>query len=262
MTHIDSSAIALQPAPSEEVEVRMARGPDEIEAAQRLRYRVFYEEMGAKACPRTRSSGLDQDDYDRVCDHLLAFAGRDVIGTYRLIRRSAAAQAGGFYSAAEFDIGPLVRHPGEILELGRSCVDANWRNRGVLNALWQGLAAYIAQHQITLLFGCASLPGTDTAALAPQLAYLKDHHLAPEELRAKALADRRAEAAIAAYDSRRTLCSLPPLLKGYLRAGAWVGEGAVIDAQFNTTDVLVTLDTALLGERYLRTFGQKGSEAA
>jgi putative hemolysin len=244
----------LSPAAPADFGVRLARGAAEITAAQRLRYQVFYEEMGAQPCPKTLASGIDHDHFDGVCDHLLAFAGGEVVGTYRLIRRQAAERAGGFYSAAEFDIDPLLNHPGEVLELGRSCVDARWRNRGAVQLLWQGIAAYIIRHRVRLLFGCASLPGTDVGALAAQFAYLHDNHLAPENLRTKPRADRAVDLGdlSAAYDPRQTLRSLPPLLKGYLRTGGMVGEGAVIDHEFNTTDVLVVLDADAIAGRYQR----------
>lgn len=233
------------------VEVRLARTPSEIEAVQRLRYRVFYEEMGARACRQTLASGLDRDRFDDACDHLVAIAGDQIVGTYRFIRRAAAERCGGFYSAAEFDIAPLLRQPGEILELGRSCIDPQWRLRGTLQLLWQGIADYILRHRVGLLFGCASLPGTDVARLAPQLAYLRDHHLAPPQLRTQPLPERGVRtAAIAAYDPARALRTLPPLIKGYLRAGCQIGDGAVVDRQFNTTDVLIVLDTRQIAERY------------
>lgn len=250
----------LVPMLPEGMEVRISHDPREIAAAQRLRYRVFYEEMGARACPRTQASGLDVDAYDAVCDHLLVLSDGEVIGTYRLVRRSAAEQAGGFYSAGEFDIAPLLGHSGEILELGRSCIDMRWRNRGTLQLLWQGIAAYIVQHGIGLLFGCASLPGTDVAALARQLAYLRDHHLAPDPLRARPLGrDAVAfDGLPAVLDARQAFLSLPPLVKGYLRAGGMVSDGAVIDHQFNTTDVLMILGTAGIAARYLRRFDAAG----
>lgn len=254
----------LPVAAPEGVEVRLAANADEIAASQALRYRVFYEEMGAQACDRTRLARRDVDAYDPVCRHLLALADGEVIGTYRLIDRVAAAAVGSFYSASEFDISALLREPGGVLELGRSCVEPRWRNRGTLQLLWQGLAAYIVEHRISLLFGCASLPGVNPAALAGQLAYLRDNHLAPTELRAHALPSRGAampQAAVA-YDARQTLHSLPPLLKGYLRAGAVIGSGAVIDHQFNTTDVLVALRTDAIAARYQRRYDATAERAA
>lgn len=240
-----------------EVEVRLARTAEEVAAAQRLRYRVFFEEMGAVASAAARMSGRDEDKFDAVCDHLLAFADGAVVGTYRLIRHQAASTVGGFYSADEFDIAPLLDCGGTLLELGRSCIDPGWRSRGAVQHLWQGLAAYIVEHRIDTLFGCASLPGTDVLAHAPQLAYLRNHHLAPSELRARACSPHAIDTAGMAPgegDPRRAFCALPPLLKGYLRAGAWVGDGAVVDPHFNTTDVLVVMDTDAIAGRYQRRF--------
>jgi putative hemolysin len=257
MTHQVTTIHALNPATSDGLEVRLARSSAEIAAAQRIRYRVFYEEMGAMPSASMRVLELDYDDYDRHCDHLLVLADGEVVGTYRLIRRSAAQAVGRFYSAGEFDIGPFLNVEGEILELGRSCVDARWRHRGTLQALWQGLAAYMVDNDIRLLFGCGSLPGTDPQVLAPQLAYLRDNHLAPPELRGRALdGDSKVDFATidAVWDARRVLASLPPLLKGYLRLGGVIGDGAVIDRPFNITDVLVVVNAADIAGRYVKRF--------
>jgi putative hemolysin len=256
LTHHSSAALALTETSFDDLEVRLATTRSEIAAAQRIRYRVFYEEMGAIPSAAMQAQELDFDDYDTVCDHLLVLAGGEVVGTYRLIRRHAAALVGDFYSAAEFDIAPFRAVDGEILELGRSCVDARWRHRGTLQLLWQGVAAYMARHRVRLLFGCASLPGTDPAALAPVLTYLHDNHLAPPALRARALPHRAIdiESLRTECDARRVLAALPPLLKGYLRLGGVVGEGAVIDHQFNTTDMLVAVNADDIADRYLRRF--------
>jgi putative hemolysin len=257
MTHQSTAVHALTPAFGDAVEVRLAESRDEVTAAQRIRYRVFCEEMGALPSAAMRTLERDFDEYDTVCDHLLALIDGEVVGTYRLIRRHAAQQIGRFYTAGEFDITPIVAVPGEILELGRSCVDARWRHRGTLQALWQGLATYMAEHDIKVLFGCGSLPGTDPMVLAPQLAYLRDNHLAPPELRGTALPghDRVEFSALnATWEARRVLASLPPLLKGYLRLGGVIGDGAVIDHQFNTTDVLVAVNTSDIAGRYMKRF--------
>jgi len=140
--------------------VRLAETEAEIDASLALRYRVFYEEMGAHPDADTRRTGRDRDEYDAVADHLLVIdhdlgeGPQAVVGTYRLIRRPAAARIGRFYSAAEYDLAPLLALPGEILELGRSCVDANHRTRGSMQLLWRGIAAYIFLHRIELMFGC------------------------------------------------------------------------------------------------------------
>ncbi|KAA2212413.1 GNAT family N-acetyltransferase [Teichococcus oryzae] len=246
--------------------VRIAIDPAEVDAAQALRYRIFYGEMGAHPDAETARLQRDRDDFDAVADHLLVLdhdlgeGVAAVVGTYRLIRRGAAARVGGFYSASEYDIGPLLRQPGEILELGRSCVDERYRNRQAMQLLWSGIAAYVSKHQIGLMFGCASLPGTDLDALALPLTYLHSQHLAPSALRPRALPERfvamdRMDPA--GIDPRAALAELPPLVKGYLRLGGFVGDGAVIDSQFNTTDVCVVVKTELVTEKYSRHYERK-----
>lgn len=255
MSHDTLAVAPLAPLNSTEIVVRLAVSAQDVAAAQRLRYGVFFGEMGARPCAHAQATGRDQDAYDAVCDHLLAIAGDQVVGTYRLIGRAAADRVGGFYSAGEFDIAPILAHGGPVLELGRSCVAPQWRNRGTLQALWHGLAEYIADNRIELLFGCASLPGTDLDRLAAPLAYLHHNHLAPAALRGHALARRRAMVVpVPPPAPAAAFRTLPPLLKGYLRAGAWIGDGAVLDHDFNTTDVLVTLDTRAMAARYQRRY--------
>ena len=255
------------------LEVRLARRRQDVAAAQALRYRVFYREMGAAADLKTKFLRRDVDRFDRACDHLLVIdrARRrrsilpvfgSVVGTCRLIRRGIADRRGGFYSAAEFDLTPLLERAGECLEVGRSCVDPEYRSRAVIDRLWNGIAAYIRAHRITALFGCASLPGTDPLRLAEPLSYLYHHHLAPPEWRPRAVPARYVDLRIlaaAAVDPRAAWASLPPLLKGYLRLGAMIGDGAVVDEQFNTTDVCVVLPTEQVTERYLRRYQATGN---
>ncbi len=252
------------------LQVRLAESAADIDAAQALRYRVFYDEMGAKPSADMARFKRDFDSFDRVADHLLVVDhGRGsgasaVVGTYRLIRREAAERHGGFYSAAEYDIAKMVAYPGEILELGRSCVDASARNRPTMQLLWRGIAAYVFHYDIALMFGCASLPGIDPDALAVPLSYLYHHHLAPPALRPRARPERyvdmrRLEAG--AFDPARTLAELPPLIKGYLRLGGFVGDGAVIDYQFNTTDVCVVVKTDLVTDKYYRHYERQARDA-
>ena len=252
--------------------VRIATSEAEIRAVQALRYRVFYHEMGAHPDPATLASKLDADLYDTVADHLLVVdhslgEGSDnIVGTYRLIRRAAAARVGRFYSASEFDISMMEAFPGEVLELGRSCVALEYRSRAVMQLLWSGIAAYVFRHNIDVMFGCASLPGTDPDALGPELTYLYYHHLAPPEIRPRALPElyvdmRRVDPATLG-DPRRALTALPPLVKGYLRLGGFVGDGAVIDRQFNTTDVAVVVKTDLVTAKYHRHFERDRRDAA
>jgi L-ornithine Nalpha-acyltransferase len=250
--------------------VRIAETAAEIDASLALRFRVFYEEMGAHPDAATRATGRDRDEYDAVADHLLVLdhdlgeGPEAVVGTYRLIRRAAAARIGRFYSAAEYDLGPLIALPGEILELGRSCVDANHRTRGSMQLLWRGIAAYVSHHRIDVMFGCASLHGTDPDALAADLTYLYYNHLAPPAVRPRALPHRYVDMRRMppnVLDSRRVLAQLPPLIKGYLRLGGFVGDGAVIDRQFNTTDVAVVVKTDLVTDKYYRHYERQLRDA-
>jgi putative hemolysin len=251
-----------------DLEVKLADCAAEIDAAQALRYRVFYDEMKARSNIDAAASQRDIDAFDQVCDHLIVCdqsRGADaVVGTYRLIRREAAARLGRFYTEGEFDIAVLRAFPGPVLELGRSCVASGYRTRATLQMLWRGIATYVFHHGINLMFGCASLPGTDVDELAVPLSYLYQVHLAPPELRARALPGRRIDMArlpARAIDARLALGRLPPLIKGYLRLGGCVGDGAVIDRQFNTTDVCVVVRTEDVTEKYLRHFERGGSDA-
>lgn len=251
--------------------VRIAASLAEIDAVQALRFRVFYQEMGAVADAATLAERRDRDAFDPIADHLLVVdhalgsGPASVVGTYRLIRREAACRIGRFYTTDEYDISKLLAFPGPILELGRSCVAAAYRNRAVMQLLWRGVAAYVFKHRIGLMFGCASLPGTDPDAVAEELTYLYVNHLAPPELRPRALPGRYVEMrrmSPAAVNPRRALARLPPLIKGYLRLGGFVGDGAVIDRQFNTTDVAVVVKTDLVTEKYYRHYERESSAVA
>lgn len=252
------------------LEVRLAESAKEVEWAQALRYRVFYSEMAAIPTPEMAARQRDFDDFDAVCDHLLVIdhargsGPEQVVGTYRLIRRPAAERAGRFYSSAEYDIARLVEFPDPVLELGRSCVDAAYRTRGTMQLLWRGIAAYVFHHDIAVMFGCASLPGTDVAALAEPLSYLHHHHLAPPELRPVALPGLRVDMALMPKEEvnvKRALNDLPPLIKGYLRLGGFIGDGAVIDHQFNTTDVSIVVKTDLITDKYFKHYERRSRDA-
>ncbi len=240
--------------------LRLAESDADIAAAQRLRYRVFYDELGAHPSPEIAAHRHDVDAFDGICEHLIVEdmalpKGERVVGTYRFLRREHATIAGGFYTANEFDIGPLQRRSGAIMELGRSCVDISYRDRSTMQLLWRGIAEYVMAHRIEVMFGCGSLSGTDPNRHALALSYLYYNHLAPEDLRVKALPERYIEMRRVnpeTIDARRALVALPPLLKGYLRAGAFIGDGAVIDKQFNTIDICVIVKTDLITGRYTR----------
>jgi L-ornithine Nalpha-acyltransferase len=254
---------------SDRLQVRLAESAADIDAAQALRYRVFYEALGARPAAGFAVRRRDVDRFDLSCDHLLVLDhGRGVgpetvVGTYRLIRRAAAARLGGFYSSSEYDIRRLITQPGEILELGRSCVDAAYRQRPTMQLLWSGIAAYVFHFDIALMFGCASLSGTDLDALAAPLSYLYHHHLAPPALRPRALPQRYVDMRRMppeAIDPASALAALPPLIKGYLRLGGFVGDGAVVDEQFNTTDVCIVVKTDLVTEKYTRHYERQSKD--
>lgn len=241
--------------------IRLAETPEEVEAAQALRYRVFYEAMAAKPTAGMAAVRRDFDSFDEYCDHLLVFDGARgdgsgaVVGTYRMMLRASAARRGQFYTADEYDIGRLLAHEGEILELGRSCIDEAYRTGATMQLLWRGIAEYVLAHDVELLFGCASLPGIEPGKLALPLAYLYHHHLAPPAYRPWALPHRYVAMNLIppeAISERRALQMLPPLIKGYLRLGSFVGEGAVVDYDFGTTDVCVVVKTEWVTDRYYR----------
>ncbi len=249
---------------------RIAVTAAEIDAAQALRYAVFYEELGARPDPETARTRRDRDVFDDVADHLLVVdhtrgeGSESIVATYRLIRREAAERIGRFYSADEYDLSLLDAFPGRVLELGRSCVHPDYRGRAAMQLLWRAISAYVVRHGIDLMFGCASLPGIDPDAVRAELTYLYHSHLAPPEVRLRALSDRyvdmrRMDPAL--IDKRRTLIELPPLIKGYLRLGGFVGDGAVIDRQFNTIDVAVIVKTDLVTEKYTRHFDRQNRDS-
>ena len=252
------------------LEVRLAETELEIEQAQRLRYSVFYEEMSAIPSPQMRESGRDFDKYDDVCDHLLV-VDRDahdedgqplVVGTYRLTREKDAAKVGGFYTSSEFDLSAMLKgmpRDTKYLELGRSCILKSYRARpGTMQLLWKGLMAYVARFDIDMMFGCASLPGTNVEEMALPLSYLHHFHPMPADVQVRARPElfvdmnRMPREAI---EPREAIRSLPAILKGYVRAGCGIGDGAVVDRQFGTTDVFIYFPVSGLDARYKSRFG-------
>jgi putative hemolysin len=258
------------------LELRLAETKQEIRKAQRLRYKVFYEEGGAVA---DRTAALIRRDvcrFDKVCDHLLVVdhaaldrfgrARPKIVGAYRLLRQDVAEKNFGFYSAGEYDVAPLLaRHAGKrFLELGRSCVLAPYRSKRVLDLLWRGIGLYIEHYKVDVMFGCASFDGVDPARHARALGFLARYAPSRPDWRVRALSDRHvamANAAAEDIDRRSALAELPPLMKGYLRCGATFGDGAVIDSQFGTTDVFVVMPVADIDRRVFGRFGAgKASE--
>jgi L-ornithine Nalpha-acyltransferase len=244
--------------------VRLATETAEIEAAQRLRHRVFFQTRG------DLSGGgelLDSDQFDARCDHLLVIdearsgpVQERIVGTYRLLREECANAAGGYYSQEAFDVRSLVnRHPERrFLELGRSCVLPEYRSKRTVELLWQGIWTYCQTHSIDVMFGCASFAGAVPAAHALALSFLHHNARAAGDWRVAAIGETRAAMdlmPVEAVDTRDAVAAMPPLVKGYLRLGAKFGDGAVVDHEFGTTDVFVILRTEDIGARYLNHFG-------
>jgi putative hemolysin len=258
--------------------VRLATTVEEITAAQHLRYRVFYEELAAKPDDAARSTRLDSDAFDAICDHLLVVSKGDqvaaeaievedgeLVGTYRLLRQNVANRHGGFYTEGEFDIKALIaRKRGlNFLELGRSCVLKPYRVRPVIELLWQGIWNYVRIHDLDVMIGCASLEGTNPKEHALAMSFMAQHCAAPPEWRVRALAHRYVEMnrlPPQEVDAKAALKEIPPLIKGYLRLGCYIGEGAVVDEQFNTTDVLIILPVSAINARYFSQFGAPDEE--
>lgn len=240
--------------------VRLADNAQDLRAAQRLRYEVFVAELGGCGPLVDHANRLERDRYDAFCDHLLlqeTISG-DVVGVYRLMRTECAERAGGFYSAAEYDLNALTGSGRRLLELGRSCLHPDYRGGVAMHHLWAGLAKYVAKHRIEVLFGVASFHGTDIESLAQPLSLLHHRHLAPPELRVRA--NGKSFQSMDLVDElhlnrKAAIMQMPSLIKAYLRLGGFVGEGAYVDHVFNTVDVCLIMDTDRLSTRQARIYG-------
>ena len=248
--------VATSPAavarPHRQLKVELAQSPSEVRAAQRLRYRVFAEEMGAEV--KGREPGLDEDFFDPWCEHLIvsdSITG-EVVGTYRILTADRARQLGTFYSDTEFDLTRLFMLRPRMVEIGRACVDARYRSGPAIMLLWQGLAQFMRERSYEYLIGCASVSMQDGGINAQQLfQHVRQRHLAPIEYRVfprHRLSPRDENVPAAGGAPVRT----PSLLKGYLRLGAWIGGEPAWDPDFNTADLFVFLPLARVEPRYAR----------
>lgn len=239
-------------------EVRLARDARDLRASQRLRYKVFVEELGGDGPMVDHAARLEVDDFDAVYDHLILVdpsreaEGIDyVVGAYRLLPSDRAERIGRYYCDAEYDLTALRGSGRKMLELGRSCVDPEARGGPAMLLLWNALADYVLAQDIGILFGVASFHGTDIAALRMPLAWLHHNHLAPEGVRPRARQFQPMDlVAVDELDRAAAMAGMPTLIKAYLRLGGFVGEGAFIDHDFNTTDVLLLMDTQKMSEKH------------
>lgn len=239
--------------------LRVAETDRDRRAAERLRYAVFVDELGGDGPLVDHANRFERDRFDPFFEHLILVDTRrdsnaldDVVGVYRLMTETGAEAAGQFYSEDEYDLSPLRGSGRRLLELGRSCVHRDYRGGTAMFQLWTGLADFVRDNHIEILFGVASFHGTDPGALAQPLSLLHHAHLAPAELRVRARSDPFQPMDLVpagAIDRRAAMAAVPALIKAYLRLGGVVGEGAFIDRPFNTTDVCLIMDTARLTAR-------------
>lgn len=253
--------------PSPQLSLRLARDARDLQAAQRLRYEVFIEELGGDGPLVDHENRLEIDEFDPWFDHLLLIDESrdpatlsDVVGVYRLLTCEKARGIGRFYSESEYDLTALKASGRRLLELGRSCVHPDHRGGTAMLHLWNALAEYVLERDIEVMFGVASFHGTDAQALRQPLAWLHHNHLAPEDIRVRALPPHRQDMDLlpeADLDRRSALVATPALIKAYLRLGGFVGDGAFIDHAFNTIDVCLLLDTARMSERHRSFYTRK-----
>ncbi|MDC0073578.1 GNAT family N-acetyltransferase [Alphaproteobacteria bacterium] len=244
----------------ERFEIRLTRDEADIDAAQKLRYSVFYQEMGALPSEKMKLQNKDFDEFDKICDHMIVLdLNRDpndqVVGSYRMLRHEVAITNNGYYSAGEYNISNLLDNleNHKACEIGRSCVHPDYRNNQTIQLLWRGLAKYYSKFKLTRIFGCASFQGNDPKKLSLPLSYLYHYHLAPEKMIVKALDEKYEQMNLmpkSDIDLRKAIKQVPPLIRAYLRLGGVCGDGAVIDNQFNTTDVFLVLAMEDVPEKY------------
>lgn len=231
------------------LQVRLARSETEIVEAQRLRYRVFAEELGARLSPKT--PGVDRDVFDPYCEHLVVHDQDSdrIVGTYRILSPAAARRIGCYYSESEFDLTRLHLLRGDMVEIGRSCIDPEYRTGATIALLWNGLARYMAQGDYRYMIGCASISMADGGHAAANIYSRLGRYLAPIEYR---VFPRHPLPVDHLYTGQPA--ELPALIKGYLRAGAWVGGDPAWDPDFNTADLLIMMSMARVDQRYARHF--------
>jgi len=235
-----------------------ARNENELREAQRIRFRIFSEEFGANL--QSESTGLDCDRYDYYCEHLLVRDGdsNKVVGTYRIMPPEQAVAAGGFYSETEFDIARLAHLRNDIVEVGRSCVHPAYRDGGTIIQLWSGLADYICRHNYGYMIGCASISIRDGGHYAASVFdKLYRLHAAPAEYRVFP----HCPLPLHALD-RKLEVDIPPLIKGYLRLGAYIAGEPAWDPDFNTADLFILLPLSRLNAKYARHFIRQDKLAA
>jgi putative hemolysin len=254
MTMLD---LIRQPAanPARRLSCDLAKTQSEMEEAQRIRFQVFGEEMGANL--PSAETGLDIDRFDIFCDHLLVrdHIENKVVGTYRILPPAQARMAGGYYSETEFDMGNLEHLRDCMAEVGRSCVDANYRDGATITQLWSGLADYIMKNGHEYLIGCASMSMSDGGHYAASV-FKKVYklHAAPAEFNVFPHNRLPLESLNQNLD-----VIIPPLIKGYLRMGAYIAGEPAWDPEFNCADLFILLPVARINARFAKHFMRQAS---
>jgi putative hemolysin len=247
-----------------DLEIKITTDKSEIEEAQSLRFEVFNLEM-KKGLQTSYGRGLDIDDFDPFCDHLIVrdLKSNEVVGTYRLLLGSQAKKNIGFYSDGEFSIEKIKNLDGELLELGRSCARKDFRNRALIPVMWEAIAQSVKKHQVRYLFGCGSLYTTEPQEVSQSFSLLKQRYYGAKGFRVAPFAQCRFEGIAddsKIADRHVVFRKLPSLIKGYLRLGAVVCGAPALDREFGTADFLVLLDIQKLSGEYLSRFGLIGSK--
>ena len=242
--------------------VKLADSKNEIKSAQKLRYQVFFSERNKKKIFNIDNFRKDSDKYDNYCDHIVVihkkskFSKNKIVGTYRLLKQSVAENKSGFYSSEEYNLTKLLNSNKYInmLELSRSCISKDFRNKNVLQLMWKEIYKYIENNKVDAMFGTASFLDTNLYKLSNQLIYLNNSHKMPNDIMVNALDKCRAK-----IDYSRNIKmnlklvkSLPTLIKGYLKLNAYIGDGAVVDHKFKTTDIFVFLPVNDINYQYVK----------
>lgn len=236
------------------IHLKLAETNEELLQSKKLRYFTFFDEPNGLTEP---SGKIDEDEFDEICEHLLVMDGNSVVGTYRLLRRNETKKPARLYTESEFDISKLLASKHNLLELGRSCIHPDFRDGKVIQLLWKGLGIYLATYNIDYMFGCASFKGTDIEKYNNSIYYLMQNHLAPKEICPTAIASMKVDIKpvnLENVDRKEVLSQLPALLKGYIRAGCMVGDGAVKDDFCKTIDVCMIMDTSKIAAKYSNKF--------
>ena len=250
-----------------QLEVRMAQNQEEIFEVQKLRYKVFVNEFGAKVSFRNMIQSIESDKFDNHCEHLIlidnsvrnSLSKPTVVGTLRLLNSTNAKRFYGFYSASEYKLDKILEMKRNLLEVGRACIDKNYRGHIALHLLFCGLSKYVLEHDIAFIFGVASFSGNDPILFSSALSFLNYKFSAPKILDFRALAPNSVDMnmiSVEKLDHGKAMSQMPSLIKAYLRMGAKVGDGAFVDTKFNTIDIGIIIEVELMDIKYKEFYGR------